>query len=467
MTKQWRRLSLAAQFAIAGSMVLMAIMGAIGTWVTKRIESGVAHNTAGATALYMDSVLAPLLQELAENSDLSASAQLKIDKLLSDTQIGRRIQSFKVWKEGGLVVYSSRPALIGQRFPPTENLINAWAGQVSADLDDLHDEEDALERGSGIPLLEIYAPIRKDGSDRVIAVAEFYAKAEQLTKDIASARRQSWLVVGLSTLGMLLALSGIVLRGSRTIESQRHSLHGQVEQLTKLLEQNQALRKRVETAYRRTAALNERFLRRVGADLHDGPAQLLGLSLLKIDALKEGTHPPPCGTIEPIRSVLREALSDIRRISSGLALPELKNAGLAEALDIAISNHERRTESSVDRELTLGKIKAPQEVIVSIYRFVQEGLNNSYRHAFGNGQKVTASWTGGELVVSVYDSGPGAAAGQEMSSPSRPLQTGIGLPALRDRIELLGGAMTFERLKAGGTLLRAVFGPTSLEAVYD
>ena len=52
------------------------------------------------------------------------------------------------------------------------------------------------------------------------------------------------------------------------------------EPLTTLLAQNDELHKRVQRAAARTTALNERFLRRVSAELHDGPAQDLGLALL-------------------------------------------------------------------------------------------------------------------------------------------------------------------------------------------
>src|SRR4051794_27672338 len=52
----WGRLTLARQFAIAGSAVLIAGMVVIALWVTDQIAEGVTRNTAAATALYVDSV---------------------------------------------------------------------------------------------------------------------------------------------------------------------------------------------------------------------------------------------------------------------------------------------------------------------------------------------------------------------------------------------------------------------------
>src|SRR5262249_16208092 len=77
-------------------------------------------------------------------------------------------------------------------------------------------------------------------------------------------------------------LFGIVHNGSRTIEKQRLSLEQRVAQLSRLLAENTDLRQRVDYANQRMADANERMLRQIGADLHDGPVQLLGLALLKL-----------------------------------------------------------------------------------------------------------------------------------------------------------------------------------------
>ncbi|TKB24966.1 MAG: sensor histidine kinase, partial [Mesorhizobium sp.] len=80
---------------------------------------------------------------------------------------------------------------------------------------------------------------------------------------------------------------------------------------------------------------------------------------------------------------------------------------------------------------------------ISIYRFVQEGLNNAFRHGKGKGQQVRATMKGGKLLVEVQDTGPGF-------NPAR--SEGLGLAGLRERIESIGGQ--FETLSGpGGTRL--------------
>ena len=58
--QRWGKLSLALQFLIAGGISLLVVMLVVGLWVTSQIRQGVMRNSAATTALYVDSVIAPL-----------------------------------------------------------------------------------------------------------------------------------------------------------------------------------------------------------------------------------------------------------------------------------------------------------------------------------------------------------------------------------------------------------------------
>ena len=189
----------------------------------------------------------------------------------------------KVWARDGTVLYSNKKEVVGKTFPVTARLASAWAGTVSAQLEDEHDEDNARERELMTPLLEIYAPVREIGSDHIITVVEFYQVAKELRVALQQARIRSSLVVALVTLAMLSFLFAIVRRGSRTIESQQNTLHDRISQLSGLLAQNESLRQRIDELYVRSAETHEAFLRRVGHELHDGPAQLIALALLRLE----------------------------------------------------------------------------------------------------------------------------------------------------------------------------------------
>jgi len=442
--KGWEGLSLARQFALADGVVMVLATAAVGWFVSGRIEEVVVRNTANATALYMESFVAPLTQELALTENLSDASRARIGALLEGTALGRRVVSFKIWREGGLLVDASNTALIGQTFPPTDNLKLAWAGEVRADFEDTGDPEDAGEDAMGMPLLEIYSPIREVQTGRVIAVAEFYEVATQLKSDLARARLASW-----GTVALVMALIGaclfvIVLRGSRTIDTQ-------LAAMTDLSSRNVALRLRVQGAAARFAAMNDQTLRRIGADLHDGPAQLLGFAALRLDALRDAAGAKAAPAVDEVARAVKDSIAEIRTISRGLSLPDIDRRSLPDLVQGLADAHKARTgaDVAVGCHVEPG-IDLPEAAKICIYRFVQEGLNNGWRHAEGRGQAVHLRLMGDDLTLTVADRGPGFIAAPPGAGADG---TTLGLAGLADRVESLGGQFTARNRAGGGAEL--------------
>lgn len=435
------RLSLAWQFVLAAVLVLLVGMGLIGFWVTARIEEAVTRNAAVSTALYVDSVIAPLTRELASSDALGEGARLALRETLGEGVLGGRMFAFKIWKPDGTVIFSNEAEVVGRRFEMTEGLAAAATGRVHGEFNQLGEQENATERRAGIPLLEIYSPIREPWSGRVIAVSEFYEAAGELADDLARARLRSWLVVGGVTLAMLALLFGIVARGSRMIARQRQALGAKVTELSRMLEQNRALRLRAEQAGQRTAAINERYLRRLSAELHDGPAQLLAFASLRMSSLR-GPHASEHDE-NVVRQALGEAMNEIRNICRGLMLPEIEALSTADILRRAVDSHRGRTGRTVELALDepLPDLSHAQKICT--YRFVQEALNNAARHAGDACVRVVAQRHGEELSVTVSDDGRGF----DLQVPHR----GLGLVGMEERIVSLGGSFSIGSVRGRGT----------------
>ena len=121
--------------------------------------------------------------------------------------------------------------------------------------------------------------------------------------------------------------------------------------------QNAHLRDRIRQAGGRTTTLNERFLRRISADLHDGPAQDLALALLRRAAITENLNrflpdgPEKTRTLEDwqmVQAALESALGELRTISAGLRLPEIERLSGSEIVRRALRDYERKTGSQVE-----------------------------------------------------------------------------------------------------------------------
>ncbi|VAW17160.1 hypothetical protein MNBD_ALPHA12-2202 [hydrothermal vent metagenome] len=450
LKKLWNRLSLTQQFGLMASIVMLASMAVMGTWVEDQIEKGVTTNASVTTALFLDSFISPLTQELKNSETLSIGPVLALDEVLGKPDILKRVFSVKLWKPDGVVAYSNDLSLVGEKFPLSKGLKTALDGQVYSDFKEKGTNIPLQGVAPGHPVLEIYSPIREPWTGEIIAVMEFYEDATGLAQTIKGARQQSWLMVAATTLVMALVLVGIVHSGTVLIERQRRSLQ-------KALDENSTLLRRIERASGRSAELTERQLRRVSADLHDGPAQLISLAALRIGSLTlKHNDKKTLGEVTAISSALDEAMGDIRAICKGLSLPEIEKQSLSEIIRAVIGSHEAHSATNVALELPDMNIELEPHVKICIYRFVQEGLNNAFRHGAGRGQRVVATLSEDNcLQISVYNDFAAAEQKTELDQNSKTLESsGLGLIGLRERVEALGGDFSFECSQEKGAHLQ-------------
>ena len=442
-----KRLNLFQRFSLIGFVIMVLGTFGVGWWLGEQIKAGVIRESASNLALYMNSFLAPNLQELSDSSSLTPGHIMVLSRVLAQADLGRQIVTFKVWDHQGRVLYSSNPDLIGKVFPIDEDLAAAWQGNVAANISNLQGAENVDERKKYSQLLQIYSPVRLNGTDQIIAVAELYQKVDALQADILTAQWHTWLAVGLTMLLIYLALVVFVRRTSDTIGRQEIELRQQVERLTELLAQNGELRERVQRASANAAAGNERFLRRISAELHDGPVQELGAALLRMDRVV-GQDQASLANIPnniyqeqlpAIQTSLQNAIQEVRALASGLGLPQLEGLRLDEVLRRVVNSHERRTGTKV--KLTTSNLpeQAELSVKITVYRIVQEALNNAFRHAGGAGQEVSAKSEAGRIHIEVSDQGPGFDVDQSIDWEEH-----LGLAGMRERVESLGVTFTVE-----------------------
>ncbi len=449
------RLTLVQRFALVSLVILVVGALIIGRYVGEEIEDGVVARSSAITALYVDSFISPRLQEL-DSGMVSDDDRAELDGLLAESSLGQEIASFKVWDRKGNIVYASDSALVGQKFELTGRLAAALAGKVDSGLSDLGQEEQQFERARFDRLLETYAPVRQDQTGAIIGAMEFYQDPSDLESEIASSQRTGWLIVGFSTAGMYLLLVGLVKGASNTLASQHRHLR-------KLADENTSLAQRVRKAAAEKTETDEQLLLRISHDLHDGPAQDLGLALLRIRSLRKGTerHLPSADRevervredFELVEAGLADALKETRQISSDLRLPELEGLALPEVVEKAKLDYERKTGSTVG----MAQASVPASVSLSlkivVYRVLQEALNNSLRHAGAQEQRISVAHADGWLTLEVSDGGPGFDVAT--AEGSRDDRAPLGLRGMRERVEMLGGTLVVDSSVAGGTTVRA------------
>lgn len=460
--RNWIEERSVAQRFMLGSLVILALgMAIIGIWVSRQIEDGIIHRTATTTALYVDSLISPSARSLVSGDDLMAAESDRLDWLFADTPLGQQVIAFQIWDRQGRIVYSTVPSLVGTTAPIDDELAQALMGQVVADVGE-------AEGGPLLPadmaardLIEIYSPIRDRDMGNVIAAAEFYYGINELEADLAAAQRRSWLVVGGVTLLIYLLLASFIQRISNTIRRQQRELKHQVTQLTEMVEQNRVLHERVRGAAARTVALNERVLRRLSAELHDGPAQEISLALLRLDHMSaligaqansgEARVSALDREFTQVEGSLRRSLDEVRAMSAGWSLPHLANLTVAQTIDHVERAHRRRTGKPLAVTTHDLPEQAPLAVKIALYRIIQEALTNAWRHAGGKDLHLEVARQGQDLRVTIADAGPGFDPANLNGNDDQ-----LGLTGMRERAESLGGQFQFESSIQGGTRVTAL-----------
>jgi signal transduction histidine kinase len=317
---------------------------------------------------------------------------------------------------------------------------------------DLDDDDSEFERSLSMPLYEIFLPLYKNETEKIIAVAEIYEDARPLLKDQAYAVGGAFLVVGSAGLCTLLVLFAIVHRGSLAIQRQRAAIKRRFREQSRLLRKNDELQLSVREALRKSVQIDDLIQSRIGADLHDGPAQLISHVLLRLDEV-EGhlrDNPPPARTlVEELRGAAKEALTELRAISAGLFLPDIGDTGdLAQVVQSIVRAHEGRTNCKVAYRAARVPERLPREIVRCVARVVQEALNNSYRHSGAMEQSVCLSGDDSVLHLSIGDTGCGMPAEKPAS---RSHLAGLGIPGMASRVEALGGTFVLSSVPGSGT----------------
>jgi signal transduction histidine kinase len=454
------RLSLFRQFLLALFCILLVGMVVIGLVVNQEIEQGVVQRTTALTALYVDSLVGHHLPPMAATAELDPDEWAMMDSLFTDSAFGRQVVTFSLWGADGRILYSTNRALMNQPLPLPREVARGFAGAVQSEILPA-DPRDGYAR-PGFRLLNTYAPVRPEDSDRIVAVAEISQRTDELDREVGAAQQQSWAVMVGATLLLYLLLAGLVGRASNLIDRQQRERQEQLRQLAALLEQNEQLNERIRGAAARSSALNERFLRRLASELHDGPCQDLGLALLRIESLAENCAPPapgpdslsapglvPSTDFPTVQQALRSALAELRTISTGLWLPALESLSPAEVTQRAIYDYQDKTGVQVPVALAPLPPTAPLPVKITLYRLLQEALINGFRHAEGAGQEVRLWVEDDHLCAQVVDAGAGF-------DPRTMGQNGhLGLVGMRERVELLGGAFAVQSTPGQGTRIQA------------
>jgi two-component system sensor histidine kinase DegS len=190
--------------------------------------------------------------------------------------------------------------------------------------------------------------------------------------------------------------------------------------------------------------------KKLSREIHDGPAQTMANVMLRTELVekvldKQGVEKARI-EIRDLRKIVKDSLSEVRRIIYDLRPMMLDDLGLLPTLAKYIRNAEEHTGINITFKNIGKERRFPPNMEVAIFRFVQEAIQNAYKHAEPKTIQVKLELTAEKVTAIIKDDGKGfdVLAKKEGS---------FGLVGMKERINMLDGRLSIDSKPGKGTLI--------------
>ncbi len=193
--------------------------------------------------------------------------------------------------------------------------------------------------------------------------------------------------------------------------------------------------------------------RSISRELHDDMSQILGSLSRRLDNLLRKKHrfgKDEEAALQEIRDLLNHGLQSMNSFIQNLRPSLLDDLGLIPALR-SLTNNLQKANMSANFSVLGEERRFTAEIELSLFRIVQEALNNIQKHARASEASVVADFTREGIKLTVSDNGQGFNAEEAMDD--LPHNGKLGLLGIQERVWLLGGTMEIASKPGEGTTL--------------
>ena len=199
----------------------------------------------------------------------------------------------------------------------------------------------------------------------------------------------------------------------------------------------------------------EKERKRLSREIHDGPAQMMANVLMRADLIertyRERGIESAIKEIKELKGTVRNALSEVRRIIYDLRPMALDDLGIVPTLKKYLSTlMEYNPGVQIHFQCYNKERRLPSDYEVSIFRLVQECVNNAIKHGKALDVWVKIEWLHKGVNVVVKDNGTGF-------DKNSIKEQSFGIIGMRERIELLKGTMDITSSIGKGTTVMFKF----------
>jgi signal transduction histidine kinase len=198
----------------------------------------------------------------------------------------------------------------------------------------------------------------------------------------------------------------------------------------------------------------EQERQKISRELHDSVAQELAALKIGVENLGSSSLGKPGEEadtkISELLHLLQRTLTSVRVLSYDLRPPDLEHLGLVSAIKLHCEEFAARTGIQVDFRAA-GMEAAPlgYEAAINLYRIIQEGLTNVWRHAQATVVNIRLVASFPKIILRLEDNGKGFDVSGEEGRIDRGNR--LGLLGMRERVSFLGGEMKVDSQPQKGT----------------
>lgn len=182
----------------------------------------------------------------------------------------------------------------------------------------------------------------------------------------------------------------------------------------------------------------------ISTELHDSISQQLATARMFLD-LAKNPEDKQQELIQKSEEVVKNVINDIRVLCHSLTPPGLKDIGLEEALEELFRSYRSIGKFSIDLSLSVDPAQLEEDLQFTIFRIIQEQMQNIARHAQATSVSVDFTASGTHLLISIRDDGRGF--------DPRSVRYGLGFRNIRNRLELYNGKMELRSAPGNGCSL--------------
>ena len=189
----------------------------------------------------------------------------------------------------------------------------------------------------------------------------------------------------------------------------------------------------------------EQEKKRISEELHDDIGS-------RLNALRMMLKKKELADLEEIDGQLVQISKRVRVLSNELIPSTLQATGLMRSLRELISGIDRTGALSASCQIELlDNIHYSDEINLSIYRIVQELLNNIIKHAYATAVQLSAHMSSEELIIELVDNGSGF---QPTRANLTSKQNNLGLKNIASRSQYIDARIQFELIQPKGTKVK-------------